>query len=101
MHVWRCPATLAQIMSRHCCTLAYYGTVELGWWGVSALVGYTIFTEDQWEVGYTIFTEDQWEVGRGPGATGTHGRGNAAPGRTPAAYCVKFSMNPCPRLGFL
>ena len=51
MQVWRCPATLAQIMSRHCCTLAYYGTVEMDGWGVSALVGYTIFTEDQWEVG--------------------------------------------------
>ena len=64
LQMWRCPATHAQIMSRHCCTLAYYGTVEMDWWGVSALVGYTIFTEDQWEVGGVMHSRNlvvcQW-----------------------------------------
>ena len=65
MQVWRCPATLAQIMSRHCCTLAYYGTVEMDWWGVSALVGYTIFTEDQWEVGGVMHSRNLVVIGVG------------------------------------
>ena len=43
---------------------AYYGTVEMGWWGVSALVGYTIFTEDQWKVGGVMHSRNlvvcQW-----------------------------------------